>query len=242
MVKEFNREAKRAEVRAGLYRLLALTLLKPPDREIMDLWADPELRDELEFLFSGRCLRELSLGLEAPETSPRAIRLAYDALFCVPIKGRSVSPYESVYREDHFVEGKSIKLLMGQSAAAVSEFYKSTGMEPPLAARELPDHIGMELLFLSGLCAAEAASRKNNDNDAASAWRSLQYRFLHEHLGQWVNPVAEDIRRLAGHDFIKAVAAMTAELVNHDLEGLAGRVSDASPNKEEGLEQRPGAN
>ena len=214
-------EVHQAGVRSGLYRLLGLTLLTPPDPNIVALWKDSEMQEELRTFFSGACLDELKLGIEGPESSPRAIKLAYDALFSVPIKGKCVTPYESVYREEHVIDEKPIKLLMGRSAQDVQRFYSSAGLEPPDSARELPDHIGMELLFMAGMCGQQSEAIEAGQEEEARNWNAMQCQFLRQHLGEWVAPLANDIRKRCPSHFFRALATMMHELICDDMKMLA---------------------
>jgi TorA maturation chaperone TorD len=187
---------------------------------MVKVWTDKELMSELSFFFSEAVCQELSLGLNQVQSEPRSWKLAYDALFLVPVKGKSVSPYESFYLEDHFFEGKRVKLLMGRSAQAVEDFIRKSGLDAPLAVQELPDHIGMELLLMAGLAQQEWEAFEREDREGEEIWRERESQFLREHLAKWFKPLARDIRKKTSHPFFKGLALMLEELIEQELQYL----------------------
>ncbi|MBU1615825.1 molecular chaperone TorD family protein [bacterium] len=121
------------------------------------------------------------------------LAVEYTRLFIVP--GSSVSLYESVYTEE---------MLCGESAGAVSDFYRKCGMEA-LDETFLPDHIGLELELMSYLKQKEAAALRNGNQDT-SRWIGLQKEFLSSHLLKWAPRFFAGVLNRSEHPFYKEMA------------------------------------
>jgi TorA maturation chaperone TorD len=80
--------------------------------------------------------------------------------------------------------------------------------------REMPDHVAVELeyLYLITFNIAEA-SEEAKRNDLIR----LKQKFLKEHLGRWVVPFTEAIRKEAETDFYRQLADVTEQIVAEDL-------------------------
>ena len=137
---------------------------------------------------------------------------------------QNVYPYESMFVGDDL-------MLNTDVTRRVAALYRLAGFAPDAARVAAPDHLGVELLFMAELVAAEAAGR------APDRARSLQARCLDEHLAGWAPLCALTVARLAPHPIYHALAQLTWELVLADAppltrplpEGEEGKTSEPSP-------------
>ena len=207
--KTFKRRASLAEQRSYCYLLLSTLHMTPPRREfLLDLKkalqkASPLLSGEL------REIEEILLG--APSIDSLSVELLkdYTRLFLgVKEDYGPPPPYESVYRG----EG----MLMGTAAQKVLKMYAKYGFSPRmLARRELPDHVGVELAFMSFLCRLEEGFWKSGMMPVE--YISAERTFLREHVLAWVPQFLVNVEKHARTGFYKKVASITKTFLNQDI-------------------------
>jgi len=92
---------------------------------------------------------------------------------------------------------------------AVLELYRQGGFELDEQARELPDHVAVELEFLYLLNFKLNQARRTGDGEALASIGQLERRFLREHLGQWIVPFATAVSAGAETAFYRELGAFT---------------------------------
>lgn len=139
----------------------------------------------------------VGLGSTSPE-----IAQAYRRLFLGP--GRPiVSPYESAH-----LEGQ----LMGASTARVVESYAEANLQLPADERELPDHVSIELAFMSYL-----AEQEQNNPDQAGIWRERQRRFVLDHLSRWLPLFCQKVEASRVHPFYSEASQAARQILEADM-------------------------
>jgi putative dimethyl sulfoxide reductase chaperone len=192
--------------RAGVYHLLASSFLDAPTPERI-----AQLRDPAP-------IAQLGDASGAPPDDAGAVHQEFMDLFKVPL-GRYIPPYESVHRDARLVDGKPTRgLLMGPSTVDVRRLYQDAGAALQLA--ELPDHIGVELAFLSFLCQQERAARANGDHAAADNYRAYQRGFLAGHVLEWVPGYCELVQEQSTTHHFRVLTTITPRFCRLDLAGL----------------------
>lgn len=121
------------------------------------------------------------------------------------LEGPGVTP--AVPYASYYLHGKQ---LMGPSAQAARRFYLEWGVEPEQGSIP-PDHIALELGFLSFL--AEQALEDDRREDALSA--SLV--FIQEHLQPWLSSFCIALKTAAREPFFRALAAFTRQFISIDV-------------------------
>ncbi len=116
---------------------------------------------------------------------------------------QNVHPYESMFVGDDL-------MLNSDATRRVAALYDLGDFAPTAARIAAADHLGIELLFMAHLIAAEEEGR-----DPTTA-RRLQARFLGEHLLWWAPVCALTVARLAPHPIYGALAQLTWELALAD--------------------------
>jgi TorA maturation chaperone TorD len=196
--------------RAQVYGLLGLLMLGPPDAcKLRALLALAE-----------------HFGLAEPgdrEISPVEAERVYMRFLGLP-GPEYLRPYESVYREGSREgrRGTSVRpkgLLWGASTVRVCRAYERAGFR--LAAGVVPDHLGVELLFLAELCRAEAAAEEADGPDGALWWRERQREFLHDHLLPWVYEVQSGLAS-GGTAYGRLLARVLGAFVGAEARELGG--------------------
>lgn len=191
--------------RAARYKFLASAFAYPGPSVLAELAAgrwpgaeqDPEpLRDALA-AFRAACSR----------AKPSSLQEEYLFLF-----GRQVrcSPYESSYGDGRRLAGKPVEL------ADISGFYAAFGLEPSRSHPEMPDHIAVELTFMSVLCLKEAYALAHGLTEPQEVTRAARRAFLGEHLGRWADAFAEGVVAAAQGAFFKAGATLLREFVSEE--------------------------
>jgi TorA maturation chaperone TorD len=123
------------------------------------------------------------------------LNTAYDRLFS-RLNNDSISPVESVYKpwtQDALCSlpfASERGLLMGDSAIHLLEIYRHTGLDVAEEFKGCPDHIVLELEFLSHLY------RGATDKEVK--------KFIEDHL-DWISLFKEEVAKLHPHPFYKSL-------------------------------------
>lgn len=196
-----------AKARGNIYKLLSTAFVKELTPETLKIFRSDEMAEILKDFGDG-------LGNEFYQRDERELLniLAeeYAALFILP---GGANPTESVARAG---------LYMQTYASQALKFYKKCGFVLPDDFKGFPDHIGIELEFMSRLSENEAAAYESKTEDEAKKWIELQKRFLEEHLSKWAVDFAKNVAAYARQTFYKEMANLLYEFVSLETEELAG--------------------
>jgi len=109
---------------------------------------------------------------------------------------------------------KADSLFQPHRLADLNAFYRAFGLELADDAAERPDHICLELEFMSVLAAKEAYALEHQlDADQIALGREAQKKFLREHLGHWLPAFTRRLEREASPGALAALAAFTRGFV-----------------------------
>jgi TorA maturation chaperone TorD len=210
-----------ASLRAKAYSFLASIFLEVPTKElIVESLKHPPLSMDSQGI---KTLNEfLSQNeLTPPERLHERLAREHLRLFGGLAHGHSPPPpYESVWRG----EGK----LMGKTTVAVLKAYGEAGVELTSGVKEPPDHVALELGYLSYLCGKEAEARMSNDAYGAARNLRLQYDFLHHHVQRWVPNLCEHITKTDKTGFYRGIAILTREFILEDSAAILEKLREAS--------------
>ncbi|OGP91074.1 MAG: hypothetical protein A2157_19725 [Deltaproteobacteria bacterium RBG_16_47_11] len=174
---------------------LLACLFSPPDQEMIEQIRQGNLHSFLEhYIQSWGEKTELLKGFlteDDPEKLFRDLKEEYRRLFS-DIGGENISLVESFYKpwtqDPHcplaFASEKG--LLMGDSALHLSAIYHQLGLRVADGFQGKPDHIAMELEFLSYLY------RWTSDKEVE--------RFMADHL-DWISLLKEELKKVDPHPF-----------------------------------------
>lgn len=191
-----NNIAQRDLGRSDAYRLLAASFYEP-DR---NLFLEEKLISNL-----ATALREagspvekdcLAMSRELRDQNQEALLVEYSALFLGPFNAPA-TPYGSIYLEQ-------ARQLMGDTTMTVKRMYHEAGITQETDGP--PDHIALELEFMSYLAGCSAQALAAGDDSAVAKFSDLQQRFFNTCLAQWVPPFCRAIRDNATLKFYPALA------------------------------------
>lgn len=152
--------------------------------------------------------------LQRPEAALlEDLAVEYAALFVGP--GGHISPYESVQ-----TEGGSGQ-LWGTETVEVRRFIEAAGFAYKPDFHDLPDHISVELDFMSELARREAAAWRSEDFAAVLDCLRLAKKFLSRHLGNWAPVFCAKVAARAEHPFYREMAQLTADFLRLGIEDVS---------------------
>ena len=217
-----NREVKmKTEVetilaRSAAYRLLSVGFAHPAP-EILTLFRDGFARQLAEAVsrLSGDEITELAAAVEelhGAVTDLDGIEGEYNRLFRTQL---ACTPYESEYDPLRSVR-------KGQTLADILGFYAAFGLSPSQAEKEkeLPDHIGVELEFMSLLLQKEAYARLHDWGEKVEICTDAQRKFLNDHLGTWVFTFCDRLAETAGLEFYRSLAVTLRRFLEREIRAL----------------------
>lgn len=128
----------------------------------------------------------------------------------------------------------------GAILADVAGFYRAFGYPYVEGGDEKPDHVAVELGFVSFLFAKEAHALAARNAAAADLIRKARLGFLTDHLGRWVGTLASALAERAPGSFHADVAEVAANAVKKEIP--AGALMDeesgwVSGGQTDGLEE-----
>lgn len=168
--------------RARLYKLFSSLFMKEPDEEVL-----AQIREMFRMKF---------------DDTPGEIAADFAGLFLSP--DIHLSPHESLYNYSLDETPK----LWGRAAGEVQAFYRSAGLMIDEEAALVPDHVAVELLFMSYLV-------ENNLIEQQKA-------FMEDHLIQWLPDYCDEVEKHARTTFYKELAVLVKEFVVSDHDELSG--------------------
>jgi len=211
---------KTAIGRSKIYYWLAHLFLANPTYEDLVRALDAQLLLALEETIDGNepavaWLRSFAKNLD--RVSADRVSQTYSELFVVPIPGKYLPPYESCLREriSESIYGE----IMGNASGRVAQFYRRNGFEPT-AENTPPDHVGIELLFMSMMCQRETEAIAEKEQGQSMQLRTQELSFLREHLHSWLPDFAQALTKRENADFYAKLAQIAEIFVQRDMDYL----------------------
>lgn len=147
--------------------------------------------------------------------SDEELAVDYSRLFVGPYELKA-PPYGSVY-----LEGQ--RKVMGDSTLEVIRMYQEEGLSMDKDFKELPDHIAVELEFMSFLGQEEIKAYGQGDTEKALNIFKKQEMFLRDHLGAWVFAFTERVQQGCETSFYRNLARCTSLFVKGDMQYFASQ-------------------
>jgi putative dimethyl sulfoxide reductase chaperone len=198
------------EAKATLHSLLAKAM-NYPDEQLSESIASGEfaetLCDLLKALGHDQLGKEVRrFGREAQRGKAKDLLLDlekdYTRMFFAS-KPRLAYLFESVYRE-----GK----LLQESTFEIAGLYRDAGLVLNEDFRLPPDHIAVELEFLSFLFFKEIEGHRSHKHEAAEYARELQAAVIDRHLRSFAQSLAEKMTRHANTSFYRTIGTVLGKL------------------------------
>jgi TorA maturation chaperone TorD len=126
------------------------------------------------------------------------LRVEYAKLFVGPFD-LLAPPYGSVYID---FGGR----VMGDSTMKVIEAYQKEGLSKNDDFKDLPDHIAVEMEFMSYLIFKEREALTNSDPDTAREYANKQEDFSNNFIRPWVHQFCGRIQEGTENEFYRSLA------------------------------------
>ena len=206
--------ARSATERSRLYGLLATVFRREPSAEFLCQMKTPEL--VVALAGAG-----VDLGDEFESGSfaalAEALAIEYTRLFLGP--GRHISPHESVQLK------RGSGILWGPETPIVRQAYQDAGFDLGETETDIPDHISVELDFLSLLAGQEAQAWSDHDKAGAAKTLKLQHEFISRHLGKWASAFCAKVEEEAEFSFYPAFADLLRGYLSGEKAEVVHRLS-----------------
>lgn len=201
-----------ATAREDAYRLLAACYY-PPTPALLEETCCETLASAMFALSPEASAYAMEAAKIAKGQSVEALAVEYARLFVGPFH-LVAPPYGSCYVDDN-------KIVMGDSTAAVEGFYHACGLYIANDFHELPDHVAVELEFMSFLAFNQRHAEATGNSEESKRLVALQLEFLTKFLVPWLGPFTAAVINDGESSFNQAVARCTAAFVKSDKTALA---------------------
>jgi len=200
-------------VRAKMYALLSKVYYEAPDSAFIELVLKMPFGncDTPQLIREG--FNSIRLAISSLPKDEVTLKLAseFTRLFRGVRLGEIPPPYESVYREG---------VCFGKVTEQVIDEYANFGLKLKEAS-EPPDHISLELGFMSYLCMKEADARRDNRCDEVLKLLKRERHFLEEHLLSWVGDFFKNVRECDRTGYYRGWVDVTEGWLLLDLEQIS---------------------
>jgi DMSO reductase family type II enzyme chaperone len=202
-----------ALARSAVYAALAQGLAYPtPQRQallaerLLPVLGDLQPDDAAVSQAVGDCLSAF------PDHDPASLVQAHQQQFTI-IESRDCPTYETAFR------GRDV-FRQAHVMADVAGCYAAHGLAIGAGERERPDHITVELEFMSFLTAQQAYALDTLGPDEVETATHTQRLFLREHLGTWGPGFGRRVEATASHPFYRQLGALLAVWLDADMHHL----------------------
>jgi DMSO reductase family type II enzyme chaperone len=203
--------------RSFLYHILAQAFADPT-QEVWDWLASAPTREACRSVLLALADEGSALVQSArawldrlPRAELESVQAAYVAAFGHAARG------DCPLNEIEYGDLKADPLFQPHRLADLAAFYRAFDLEVAEEAAERPDHIGMELEFMSVLAAKAAYALEHQaDADASAPIHEAQKKFLREHLGRWSPAFTRRLARATGNEILGSLAIFAREFIAAD--------------------------
>lgn len=202
---------KNLAVREDAYRLLAACYY-PPTPALLEEDCCEALATALFSLSPEAASYAKEAARIADGQTVEALAIEHARLFLGPFQ-LVAPPYGSFYIDDN-------KAVMGDSTAAALAFYEGCGLHLADDFPELPDHVSVELEFMSFLAFSRRQADGGADGENSRRFASLQREFLEKFLLPWMPSFTRAVIDDGEAPFYQAIARCTACFVASDFAAL----------------------
>ncbi|NTV49579.1 MAG: molecular chaperone TorD family protein [Geobacteraceae bacterium] len=200
-----------AATREDIYRLLAACYY-PPTAALLKELSCAGLAEMLNSAAPDAVEPARQMASYCSASMPEEQLVEYSRLFLGPFK-LVAPPYGSVWLD-------ASKIVMGASTARVAAFYDNCGLRLADDFHELPDHIAVELEFMSFLAFKGREAAMAGDNIEAGRLSAVQQEFLDNFLLPWLGQFTASIVEDGESPLYQAIAHCTSAFVTEDMARL----------------------
>lgn len=195
----------RERMRGDCYRFLSACFCQPQKNVFQEEKLLQNLTKSLHKICPEAALFSASMEESILKCGNEELLVEYTRLFLGPF-GVIAPPYGSVY-----LDGE--QRVMGDSTMEVIRRYRNEGLSGSSDVRELPDHVSVELEFMSYLVFKEIKALEICDPGAAAEAVEKQEKFSAEILRRWIPPFCERIKENSENGFYTALAQCASTFI-----------------------------
>ncbi|GAB4411215.1 MAG: molecular chaperone TorD family protein [Thermodesulfovibrionales bacterium] len=217
-----NKRREKLLTEADIYRLLSLSFAYP-GRETMETLrciVDDigEVIDSMkeEFILFKNSLNSIS----SDELEGEFTELFMTRMLC--------PPYENSYGKIGSDKSKNL--------ADINGFYKAFGLSISDSDSDMPDHIAVEMEFLSLLALKEAYGIERDIGDMVEVCSSAKNKFLKDHIGRWAGTFCKNLMERTTNDFYRNLALLASRFIEGEIRFYGLTVEPAEETLQESLE------
>ncbi len=193
-----NENTVNLKIREDSFRLLSVCFYEPQK----DIFIEEKLFQNLTEGLSNICPEAAVFSSAMEESlnkySDEELNIEYAKLFVGPFE-LLAPPYGSVYLD----QGERV---MGDSTMAVIDIYQREGLAKSDDFKDLPDHIAVEMEFMSYLLYKERAALESADEESSVIYRNRHESFLNTFIRPWISPFCKRIKKGTNNDFYTSLA------------------------------------
>lgn len=190
--------AVHSKIKENCFRLLSACFYEPQKKLFIEENLFGNLTDGLKQVCPDAAVFSSNMDKSIQTCTEEDLHVEYAKLFVGPFE-LLAPPYGSVYLD----EGRRV---MGDSTMKVIEIYEKEGLARSDDFKDLPDHIAMELEFMSYLIFKEREALEKSDSDAAKEYADKQKDFGELFLRPWVPPFCKKIKEGTENAFYCSLA------------------------------------
>jgi TorA maturation chaperone TorD len=198
-----------------LYGLLAVLFHEEVSAELLGTLRSEPMCSDLRDI--GIEFDDEFLSMDEVELAER-LAVEYTALFLGP--GHHINTHESVQAEK---DG----YLWGERTVAVKRFIEGSGLSYADNFNGIPDHISVELEYLSTLTHFESQDWENERISRVVDCLKYQQDFLSRHLGAWYETFCDQVIERAGMPFYSQIAQLFRDFLSTEIADVEKRLEYA---------------
>lgn len=204
-------------LRSDIYRFLSALFYTPESQLIVEENLFENLTNALRRVFPEAVVLSAKMQNALLEEKEE-IEVDYAKLFVGPFE-LLAPPYGSVYLEN-------ARRVMGDSTIEVMKIYRENGLFLDEDFKEMPDHITVELEFMSYLIDQETQARDLSFGDVVVSYIEKQDLFLNSVLMEWVPSFCNRINENTENSFYRALSDCLLMFLKKEQQNIRENLRD----------------
>jgi TorA maturation chaperone TorD len=198
-----------SKIKEDCFRLLSACFYEPQKKLFIEENLFGNLTEGLKQVCPDAAIFSSDMEKSIHNYTNEELSVEYARLFVGPFE-LLAPPYGSVYLDDG---GR----VMGDSTMNVIETYEKEGLAKSDDYKDLPDHIAVELEFMSYLIYKEREALENSDSAAAKAYIHKQEDFLNIFVRPWVPAFCKKIKEGTVNGFYTALSQCLSTFITNNV-------------------------
>ena len=187
-----------SRTKENCFRHLSACFYEPQKKLFLEENLFKNLTENLKQVCPGAADFSSNIERSIHDYTEEVLCIEYAKLFVGPFE-LLAPPYGSVYLDDG---GR----VMGDSTMKVIEAYQEEGLSKNDDFKDLPDHITVEMEFMSYLIYKEREALQKSDLDTAKEYANKQEDFLKNSIRPWVYQFCSRIKEGTDNEFYRSLA------------------------------------